>query len=44
VQVEEDGARVVFHEPVRAAARGQAVVVYDGDEVVGGGWIEEVEA
>ncbi len=44
VPVEEDGARVVFHEPVRAAARGQAVVVYDGDEVVGGGWIEEVEA
>lgn len=45
VELEDDGAaRVVFHEPVRAAARGQAVVVYDGDDVVGGGWIDEVSA
>ncbi|MET0153606.1 MAG: tRNA 2-thiouridine(34) synthase MnmA [Candidatus Binatia bacterium] len=32
-------ARVDFDEPVLAAAPGQAVVVYRGDQVVGGGWI-----
>jgi tRNA-specific 2-thiouridylase len=33
------GARVAFHEPVRALAPGQAAVFYDGDRVLGGGWI-----
>ena len=32
--------RVVFEKPQRAAARGQSVVFYDGDIVVGGGIIE----
>ena len=32
-------ARVVFAEPQRAITPGQATVFYDGDEVVGGGWI-----
>ncbi len=32
--------RVVFEKPQRAAARGQSVVFYDGDIVVGGGMIE----
>ena len=32
-------ATVVFDEPQRAVAPGQAAVFYDGDEVVGGGWI-----
>jgi tRNA-specific 2-thiouridylase len=32
-------ARVVFDEPQFAVAPGQAVVFYDGDEVLGGGWI-----
>jgi len=36
-----DGARVRvrFAEPQRAIAPGQAAVCYDGDRVVGGGWI-----
>ncbi len=32
-------ARVVFDEPAPAPAPGQAAVFYDGDEVLGGGWI-----
>ncbi|MCD7731079.1 MAG: tRNA 2-thiouridine(34) synthase MnmA [Oscillospiraceae bacterium] len=31
--------QVKFDSPVRAAARGQALVIYDGDKVVGGGRI-----
>jgi tRNA-specific 2-thiouridylase len=34
------GARVEFETAVRAVSPGQAVVFYDGDEVLGGGWIE----
>ena len=34
-----DTLRVVFDEPQRAICRGQAVVLYDGDIVVGGGTI-----
>lgn len=38
--VNADGSvRVVFEQPVRAIAAGQAVVLYDGDIVVGGGTI-----
>jgi tRNA-uridine 2-sulfurtransferase len=36
-------ARVVFDTPQPAIAPGQAAVFYDGDEVVGGGWIESAE-
>ncbi len=32
-------ATVVFDEPQRAVTPGQAAVLYDGDLVVGGGWI-----
>ncbi len=32
--------RVVFEQPQRAAAKGQSVVFYDGDMVIGGGIIE----
>jgi tRNA-specific 2-thiouridylase len=32
-------AEVHFNEPERAIAPGQAAVAYDGDLVLGGGWI-----
>ena len=32
-------ARVVFDEPQRAITPGQATIFYNGEEVVGGGWI-----
>ena len=35
-----DEAEIVFDEPQRAVAPGQAAVAYDGDLVLGGGWIE----
>ena len=35
---------IVFDEPVRALTVGQAVVLYDGDIVVGGGVIREVDS
>ena len=35
-----DRAEVVFDEPQLAITPGQAVVFYDGDVVVGGGWID----
>ncbi|MBI5525283.1 MAG: tRNA 2-thiouridine(34) synthase MnmA [Deltaproteobacteria bacterium] len=38
------GFRVEFESPVRAVAPGQAAVLYDGDRVLGGGWIREAAA
>jgi tRNA-specific 2-thiouridylase len=36
----DDEVLVTFDEPQRAITPGQATVFYDGDVVVGGGWIE----
>jgi tRNA-specific 2-thiouridylase len=38
--LEGDRAHVVFDDPQPAITPGQAVVFYEGDEVIGGGWIE----
>ena len=38
--LEANRVRIVFGEPQRAITRGQAAVFYEGDAVLGGGWIE----
>ncbi len=40
---ESDEEKIIlrFAQPVRAAAKGQSVVIYNGDIVVGGGYIEQ---
>ncbi|HOA34520.1 MAG TPA: tRNA 2-thiouridine(34) synthase MnmA [Clostridiales bacterium] len=39
-QIGEDKLHVVFDEPQRAITKGQALVLYDGDTVVGGGTVD----
>ena len=39
-QIDNQRIKVVFDEPQRAITKGQSVVLYDGDIVVGGGIIE----
>ena len=39
VEMQGDNATVVFENPQRAVTPGQAVVLYDGDYVAGGGVI-----
>lgn len=39
-QIDEDRIKVIFDEPQRAITKGQSVVLYDEDIVVGGGIIE----
>jgi tRNA-specific 2-thiouridylase len=42
VKASSDGeAEVTFEEPQSAVTPGQAVVFYDGERVLGGGWIEK---
>ena len=44
VTVMEDGnVKVDFDEPQRAMTKGQSVVLYDGDVVLGGGTIIEIQ-
>ena len=43
VQIGPGALRVTFREPQRAITKGQAVVLYQGDVVVGGGVIAETE-
>jgi len=41
VEPEGEGrVRILFEEPQRAITKGQAAVFYDGEAVLGGGWIE----
>jgi tRNA-specific 2-thiouridylase len=41
--IEQRGADMLvrFHEPVTGVAPGQAAVFYEGDDVIGGGWIRK---
>ena len=41
--LEDRAIRVVFDRPQRAVTAGQAVVLYNGDEVLGGGTVESTE-
>src|SRR5439155_8457998 len=41
---QNDRARTPLHEPQRVVTPGQAAVIYDGDVVIGGGWICRREA
>ncbi len=40
----QGGGRVVLDEPVAGIAPGQACVMYDGDRLMGGGWIDREPA
>lgn len=42
-QLDADRVEVSFFESRRAITPGQAVVIYEGDDVVGGGWIRNVK-
>jgi len=41
--LENNRVRIRLHEPQRAVTPGQAAVIYDGDLVLGGGWICRAE-
>lgn len=41
IPLADNSAQVQFTEPEKSVTPGQAVVFYDGDAVLGGGWIEK---
>ena len=41
--IEDDRLEATFEEPVSSVTPGQALVCYDGDRVLGGGWVCGVE-
>lgn len=41
-QEDEDTLQVAFARPRRAITPGQSIVLYEGEDVLGGGWIHEV--
>lgn len=42
IQTDGDHMEVTFHSPVSAIAPGQSAVFYEGDDVIGGGFIDTV--
>ena len=42
-RISQDEIRITFTEPQSAITPGQAAVLYDGECVIGGGWIDRVE-
>lgn len=40
-QIDENYMEVVFQSPVKSITPGQAAVFYEGDDVIGGGWIDK---
>ena len=42
-QTAPDAFELTFQAPKAAVTPGQAVVLYDGDDVLGGGWIAHAE-
>ncbi|MFM2375107.1 MAG: hypothetical protein RLZZ165_204, partial [Bacteroidota bacterium] len=40
--VDSQHVDVTFQSPVRAITPGQSAVFYEGDDVLGGGWIQSV--
>ena len=40
ITLEEDSAHVLFDEPQSAVAPGQGAAFYQGERLVGGGWIQ----
>lgn len=40
IEQKEDKMKVIFYSDVKAIAPGQSAVFYDGNDVIGGGWIQ----
>ena len=44
LQIDDEEVRVRFQVPQKAVTPGQAAVFYEGDRVLGGGWIHSAKA